>query len=651
MHNGISRLYETFGNGGADTVERVLTPDEYARTWYKPNPPLPKVLWSQRNNNNYEQTALLTTLSYFAQNGKLFLNNYYLKSKRSILKPAQNGPAAYILTADDPSPSRQAMLLRVLRDQHVEVRQTTAPVTVELPQPPKTADSDKDDEANSSKSTKPKPPTSRTFPAGSYVIRMDQPYSRIADALLDRQFWSPEDPQKHPYDDTGWSLGPLFGVDTARIVDTAILKAPMHVVADPTAPSDPASLSGNTFLIENHADPSLVTLRYQLGQATITATDVTATSNGRSYPAGTWIVRGVSASDLEKAASPLHLHVADAASLSAVAAHPVPAPRIALMHTWLDTQPEGWWRLALDNLHIPYTYISTQTVAAESDLRSKYDVILFAPVGRSSQLILNGIPMWGNAMPWQKSDITPNLGRIDSTPDIRPGLGETGLAHLRDFIQQGGLFIASQDAAQFAIDTGLAPGVSIAPPGEVKVVGSILNTAMVTNKDVPPNPVLAGYATAPAVYSEEGMSFNVSSLLTGDRRLREEAKTPRPTGRGGPDDPDVPQDRSFAEPPALPKAKPWEPMPLTVEQTRNNPFVIPEAARPQVILRFADAKDLLVAGLLDHGESLAQHAAVVVAHLGNGTTLLFANNPLYRGETIGSYALVTNAILGWQPPK
>jgi hypothetical protein len=651
MHNGISRLYETFGNGGADTVERVLTPDEYARTWYKPNPPLPKVLWSQRNNNNYEQTALLTTLSYFAQNGKLFLNNYYLKSKRSILKPAQNGPAAYILTADDPSPSRQAMLLRVLRDQHVEVQQTAAPVTVELPQPPKAADSDKDDEANSSKSTKPKPPTSRTFPAGSYVIRMDQPYSRIADALLDRQFWSPEDPQKHPYDDTGWSLGPLFGVDTARILDTAILKAPMHVVADPTAPSDPASLSGNTFLIENHADPSLVTLRYQLGQATITATDVTATSNGRSYPAGTWIVRGVSASDLEKAASPLHLHVADAAGLSTAAAHPVPAPRIALMHTWLDTQPEGWWRLALDNLHVPYTYISTQTVAAESDLRSKYDVILFAPVGRSSQLILNGIPMWGNAMPWQKSDITPNLGRIDSTPDIRPGLGETGLAHLRDFIQQGGLFIASQDAAQFAIDTGLAPGVSIAPPGEVKVVGSILNTAMVTNKDVSPSPVLAGYATAPAVYSEEGMSFNVSNLLTGDRRLREEAKTPRPTGRGGPDDPDIPQDRSFAEPPPLPKAKPWEPMPLTVEQTRNNPFVIPEAARPQVILRYADAKDLLVAGLLDHGDSLAQHAAVVAAHLGSGTTLLFANNPLYRGETIGSYALVTNAILGWQPPK
>jgi hypothetical protein len=540
------------------------------------------------------------------------------------------------------------MLLRILRDQHVEMQQTTASVTVELPQPPKTTDSDKDDDA---KASKPKPPTSRTFPAGSYVIRMDQPYSRIADALLDRQFWSPEDPQKHPYDDTGWSLGPLFGVDTARILDTAILKAPMHLVADPTAPSIATSLSGDTFLIENHSDPSLITLRYQLDHATITATDAGITSRGHTYPTGTWIVRDISGSDLEKAAAPLHLRVIAASDVSSVAAHRVPAPRIALMHTWLDTQPEGWWRLALDNLHVPYTYISTQTVAAESDLRSKYDVILFAPVGRSSQLILNGIPMWGNPMPWQKSDITPNLGRIDSTPDIRPGLGEAGLAHLRDFISHGGLFITSQDAAAFAIDTGLAPGVSVAPPGDVKVVGTILNTALVKQTGASPSPVLAGYTAAPAVYSEDGMSFNVSNLLTGDRRLRAEAKTPRPTGRGGPDDPDVPQDRSFAEPPPLPKAKPWEPMPLTVEQTRNNPYVIPEQDRPQVLLRYADSKDLLVAGLLDHSDSLAEHGTVVAAHLGSGTTLLFANNPLYRGETIGSYALVTNAILGYQPSK
>src|SRR5919205_1155514 len=120
-HNGISRLYETFGNGGADTLDRTLTPSETARTWYKQNPPLPKAKWSQRNNNNYEETGLLVSLNYFADNKNLFLKNFYLKSKRSILKAKTEGPAAYVFPADDPRPGPQSDLLRILQQQRVEI--------------------------------------------------------------------------------------------------------------------------------------------------------------------------------------------------------------------------------------------------------------------------------------------------------------------------------------------------------------------------------------------------------------------------------------------------------------------------------------------------------------------------------------------------
>ncbi len=133
MHNGISRLYETFGNGGADTEKRVLSPDQYSRTWYRPNPPYPTVLWSQRDNNNYEETALLTSLSYFAHNGKFFLNNFYLKSKRSVEKPQNSGPAAYVLALDERYANRQVQLLKALVTQHVEVQRLTQPATVALP--------------------------------------------------------------------------------------------------------------------------------------------------------------------------------------------------------------------------------------------------------------------------------------------------------------------------------------------------------------------------------------------------------------------------------------------------------------------------------------------------------------------------------------
>jgi hypothetical protein len=61
--------------------------------------------------------------------------------------------------------------------------------------------------------------TTREFPVGSYIIRMDQPYSRIADALLDYQYWAPNDPQTRPYDDTGWTFPEGFAVQAVRVTD------------------------------------------------------------------------------------------------------------------------------------------------------------------------------------------------------------------------------------------------------------------------------------------------------------------------------------------------------------------------------------------------------------------------------------------------
>ena len=57
---------------------------------------------------------------------------------------------------------------------------------------------------------------------------MDQPYSRIADALLDYQYWAPNDPQTDIYDDTAWTMGELANVEVVRVIDTKVLQAPME---------------------------------------------------------------------------------------------------------------------------------------------------------------------------------------------------------------------------------------------------------------------------------------------------------------------------------------------------------------------------------------------------------------------------------------
>src|SRR5262249_44591204 len=121
----------------------------------------------------------------------------------------------------------------------------------------------------------------------------------------------------------------------------------------------------------------------------------------------------------------------------------------------------------------------------------------------------------------------------------------------------------------------------------------------------------------------------------------------RLTGRGTPDDPDTVQNRTPDVIPEEPKYEVWEAQPVTNEQLRNAISLIPPAARPRVVLRYADAKDLLVSGLVEAGSEIAQHAAVIDVPVGEGHVVLFSNNPFWRAETQGSYFLVFNAILNF----
>jgi len=638
-HNGISRLYETFGNGGADTVERTLSPQETARTWYKQNPPLPRVRWSQRNNNNYEQTGLLTSLSYFNANSKLFLKNFYLKSKRSIEKPRTSGPAGYVLPADDPRPGAQAELLRTLQMQGCEISRASAPVTVTVKKKKGSAPREPSANGTSAKETT----ETRQFPAGSYVVRMDQPYSRIADALLDYQYWSPNDPQKEVYDDTGWTFGEVANVQVVRVTDPSLLNAPMEPVKGEVRAPGGVTGNGAVFIINHNTETALATLRYRFKDAKVEVSEEAFELEGRKFNRGSFIYGNVSRNQLEAAARELGLTIYAAAAAPSVKTHAVKAPRIAVMHTWLSTQDEGWWRQALDQVKIPYDYISTQA-AAKSDLNAKYDVIIFAPVGGSSpQRIVDGMPMTGNPLPWKTTDKTPNIGKIDSTEDMRPGLGWAGLANLQTFVRQGGLLITATDTSNFAIHYGFTPGVSVQPAQRLRVTGSILRSKVIDAT----SPIAYGYGENLSVYCYEGPIFNLSNVNGGRGRRRASEDHDRPTGRGTIDDPDTPQDRPAAEIPEEPRAEVWQALPTTDEQRRNGLFIIPPAYRPRVILRYGDARDLLVSGLLDGGAEIAQHAAVIDVPVASGHVVLFSNNPIWRGETQGSYFLVFNAILNF----
>ncbi|MGC1907426.1 MAG: hypothetical protein WA715_26615, partial [Candidatus Acidiferrum sp.] len=331
-----------------------------------------------------------------------------------------------------------------------------------------------------------------------------------------------------------------------------------------------------------------------------------------------------------------------------VKTHALRAARVAFVHTWLSTQTEGWWRLALDHLGVPYDYMSTQAIGKIDDLKAKYDVILFPPVGYNApaSAIINGLPTtWGNPLPWKTTAETPNLvGKNDATDDMRPGLGWDGLAKLQEFVAKGGVLLTATDTSNFAVSSGFENGVTVSAAQKMNIVGSVLGARLVDGA----SPIAYGYGEKVSVYCDNGPIFSLTAIA-GERRRRRlgSHSKERPTGRGTIDDPDFAVGRTAVEAPEEPNPEVWESPIVTDEQKMNNPRVIPDAKRPRVILRYADSKELLISGLLAGGDEIAQHPAVVDVPSGAGHVILFSINPVYRGETRGTYSLVLNAIMNF----
>ncbi len=630
-HNSIGRFYETFGGRGADTGSSARCPRRRRRA-----PGIgrirrsPKVKWSIRNNINLQQSAILFGMGMVASGRQRFLENFYLKSKRSVAKAANEGPAAWVIPGDDPRPGECAALVNLLKLQGVEVHKAAKPIEV-------TVKEGKDDKKLS-------------FAAGSYVIRMDQPYSRMADMLLDKQYYNATDTR--PYDDTGWSLGALRNVKTVRVTSAAILNAPMSPVNGTVkAPGGiRGAASTAAYLINHNADNTLATLRFRLKDVKIQAAEEPFKAAGREFAAGSFIIKtegnppGLRAK-IDAAATELGVVAYAVDELPKAKSHELAVPRIALVHTWTSTQNEGWVRLALDGLSIPYSYISDQKLRTTPDLRAKYDVILFGPVGGSAQRIVNGLPMRGDPIPWKQSALTPNLATSpDQTDDMRGGMGLEGILNLKKFVEAGGLFITIGGNASIPIDYGLIDSVSMVQTRELQARGGVYNAVVADAK----SPIAYGYGDRLAVYFNQSPVFQVSSTGGMGRGFGDDAQGSRPSGRGSATDPDVPQGRPYVAPEPQPQLKPGEEPPVPEEYLESiRPMLPSPSERPRVILRFAEEKDLLVAGMLAGARELANRPAVVDVPLGKGHVLLFANNPMWRQETQGSFFLVFNAVMNY----
>lgn len=632
-HNAIGRFYETFGNNGADTMDRTVT-QQATRDWFRPNPPHARVKWSLRNNVNMQQSGILLAMNFVANNKDRFLENFYIKSKRSVAKASNEGPAAYVVPINQSRPVEAAEMVNLLRQMGVEVQTADKEIVIK----------------------------DQKYPAGSYVIRMDQPYSRMADMMLDTQYYNVNDPR--PYDDTGWTMGPMRNVKTARITDKTVLAAPMTLLTSDakvtgklTAAATGASGEAG-YVINHNTDNTLATLRFRLKDVKVAAAEEPFKIGDQQFNAGSFIIKADGAElrqKLETAAMELGLTAVAVEKLPTVKTHELAVPRIAILHTWTNTQNEGWFRIEFDRLKIPYSYISDQDVRKTDDLRKKYDVIIFPPLGGSAQAIVNGIPMRGDPIPWKRSELTPNMGGSpDQTDDMRGGMGLAGVANLQKFVQDGGTFIVIANNSRIPIDFGITSGVSIQEPRLLQARGSIYKAQFTDRR----SPISYGYDDTLPIYFDQAPLFQVANPIPGPGGPGGAGgaggPAVRPSGRGTLTDPDIVQGmpQAVAAPSPTPSPSPGSiavEEKLTEEQRLQlGAYFTPLAQRPRVVLRFSpDERTLLISGMLAGGSELANAPAVIDVPVGMGHVIMFANNPMWRHQTQGSFFLIFNAALNF----
>jgi hypothetical protein len=631
-HNSIGRFYEVMGYGPENrTVTAAATTT--SREWFRPNPPLPSIQWGPRNNTNIQQSGILIALNHVAKNKETYLENYWLKNKRAADK-GRTGPIyGWVIPAGQKRKADAAEAVNELRRQGLEFHTATAAFkagTIEV-----------------------KP--------GDYIVRGDQPYRTVADMYFSVQNYAPSNPR--PYDDTGWTFQYMRNLVIRPIEDKSALDRQMAAVtADVRAPGGIAG-SGPVLVVEHTTDNALVTFRFKHKDVAMEAAEEDFEAGGRKFRAGAFIVKNANRAALESSLTTLGLSAWAVAAAPAVRTHDLDVPRIGYLHSWSSTQNEGWVRAALDTYGVPYTYFADIKLR-EGHLRQKYDVIVYPHVGGTPQSQVNGIPKTDRtALPYKKSEDTPNLGAIDQAEDIRGGMGWDGLMELVKFVREGGTLITEGATSTIFPGYNVTSGVTVENPDGLFVRGSVVRGVFADRR----SPIAYGYDAQVPVYFNQDPVLNVGGGGGGFG------------GRGGAGDGAIAGVGMNVTPMAGANNRLSAYDPETADGTtagaqasgagrgrqgggagaaaaggrggRGNfggggPVNPTEA--PRVVLAFpSNPDDMLLSGVLVGGQALANRAQIVDIPVGQGHVVSFAIRPFWRWQTQGTFFLGFNTILNW----
>jgi hypothetical protein len=413
--------------------------------------------------------------------------------------------------------------------------------------------------------------------------------------------------------------------------------------------------TGAVIIVDHTTDNNLVTFRFRNAAVKMQAAEEDFEAGGHKFRAGSFVIQNGDRAALETSLKALGLSAWAVAAAPTVRMHDLDVPRIGYIHSWSNTQNEGWVRAAFDTYGVPYTYFADIKLR-EGNLRQKYDVIVYPHVGGNAQSQVNGIPKTGTLpLPYKKTAETPNLGAQDQADDIRGGMGWEGLMELRKFVEQGGTLITEGATSTIFPEYNFTTGITVENPTGLFVRGSVVRGVITDRR----SPVAYGYDAQLPVYFSQSPVLNVGGGGGGFG------------GRGGGGIPGVGQDTTPMAGQAQQRLSPWDPdatettaAPATGGRGRGGDLAQgggrgrggrggfgggdDGANAPRVIMSFPNnPDDMLLSGVLVGGQSLSNRAQVIDATLGQGHVVSFAIRPFWRWQTHGSYFLGFNTILNW----
>ena len=445
---------------------RDLTPGRFYTSPWTGGP------WRLGDAVGYVLTASKGVLQVAARYRRELLWNKYVMGRDALALGASEKPYGWIVPADQHDPWALGDLIERLMLLGVEVYRS--------------------DEAFDDGGV--------SYAAGTYLVPASQPFRAYVREVFQRQsypdlrryphLWQnaggrpvPVDEPLRPYDATGWTLPLQFGLEYAEM--SRPIDARRTRLEGPPAAEGGLRGDGPQMVLgrEDTRSYTAVTRLLAAGASVASATEPFAIGT-EPYAAGTFVIETGRASRAAIARVAAETGVTLTAGRVEAKRRPVTAPRIGVYRSWMDSMDEGWIRLILDRLDMPYARLTNDDVR-KGGLAATFDVIVLP--SESPQAILDG--RRAGSMP----------------PPYAGGIGAEGLASLRAFVESGGVLVCNHQSSRLAIDAfdlPIADALDGVAPRDFWIPGSILRTAF-----DPSHPLAYGMPASGASFFSGGLAF------------------------------------------------------------------------------------------------------------------------------------------------